>query len=241
MPCPSCSHCPNLAIPLLPHAHTQLLLSAASWDAQLPPAVKLRSLKALKRVLQGLGSKRFVIEAPQQAMGTPMALPGELGRRVWVGVPGATYRALWTLQCRMLDVCAVVGVIPYRCAKAVDRQTVVAVLLALNAASCFAQSLRFPHTLISHHRQHSLRRTRRPGGAVAAHHRRAGAVQDAAQRLLRAAARPDHAARGGLHRSHRRGLGRGGALRCGRRGVPAGQQRRRGSKPSAGSCPWKTA
>eukprot|EP00198_Chlamydomonas_reinhardtii_P012580 XP_001701917.1 predicted protein [Chlamydomonas reinhardtii] len=53
----------------------QLLLSAASWDAQLPPAVKLRSLKALKRVLQGLGSKRFVIEAPQQAMGTPMALP----------------------------------------------------------------------------------------------------------------------------------------------------------------------
>ncbi|KAG2435256.1 hypothetical protein HXX76_007334 [Chlamydomonas incerta] len=53
----------------------QLLLSAASWDAQLPPAVKLRSLKALKRVLQGLGSKRFVIEAPQQAAGAPLALP----------------------------------------------------------------------------------------------------------------------------------------------------------------------
>ncbi|KAG2446721.1 hypothetical protein HYH02_008283 [Chlamydomonas schloesseri] len=53
----------------------QLLLSAAGYDAQLAPAVKLRALKALKRVLQGLGSKRFVIEAPQQAAGAPLALP----------------------------------------------------------------------------------------------------------------------------------------------------------------------
>ncbi|GLI59709.1 hypothetical protein VaNZ11_001566 [Volvox africanus] len=50
----------------------QVLISAA-WEVQLPLAVKLRVLKALKRVLQGLSSKRFVIEAP--APGAQLAIP----------------------------------------------------------------------------------------------------------------------------------------------------------------------
>ncbi|KAG2494047.1 hypothetical protein HYH03_007693 [Edaphochlamys debaryana] len=53
----------------------QVLLSAAALDSALPPPAKLRVLKALKRVLQGLGSKRFVIEAPTPGPAGVLALP----------------------------------------------------------------------------------------------------------------------------------------------------------------------
>jgi len=47
----------------------QILLTAASWDSQVPPPAKLRALKTLRSVLNGLTTKRFVIEPPAPGPG----------------------------------------------------------------------------------------------------------------------------------------------------------------------------
>lgn len=48
---------------------SRLLAAAAAPDAQLPPTARLRAIKALRSVLAGLSTKRFVIEAPPLTSG----------------------------------------------------------------------------------------------------------------------------------------------------------------------------
>lgn len=53
------------------------LTAAASWESPWSPSSKLRALKALRRTLNGLLTKRFVIEQPKSNGMPGQRLPGE--------------------------------------------------------------------------------------------------------------------------------------------------------------------